>query len=288
MTFVGKILVIVILAFSLFFLALSTVVFTASTNWKQAHDNISQQRQQVQGELTAAQQTLAAREAELEQQKAARATQIAALDQEKTRLESLIQDLQADTTEVLGKFEKEQQIAQTAVAEARARAEETDVLRERFQAVQKQANDLKGQQTELNERIRILERQVQVAQQNNRDLRENVADYRNFLESRGLPSDPAQIRVVTGGAVAPPDIEGKVTRVTTRGDVVEINIGSDDGVVSGQNYFIFRTGDASEYVGKITILQTEPEKSAARFTEPYLGRRIREDDNVAAKIQPRS
>ena len=33
MTFVGKILVIVIMAFSLLFLALSTVVFTTSKNW---------------------------------------------------------------------------------------------------------------------------------------------------------------------------------------------------------------------------------------------------------------
>ena len=33
MTFVGKILVIVIMAFSLLFLALSTVVFTTSRNW---------------------------------------------------------------------------------------------------------------------------------------------------------------------------------------------------------------------------------------------------------------
>ena len=33
MTFVGKILVIVIMAFSLLFLGLSTVVFTTSKNW---------------------------------------------------------------------------------------------------------------------------------------------------------------------------------------------------------------------------------------------------------------
>jgi len=36
MTFVGKILVIVIMAFSLMFLGISTVVFTTATNWKAA------------------------------------------------------------------------------------------------------------------------------------------------------------------------------------------------------------------------------------------------------------
>src|SRR3954447_5298252 len=36
MTFVGKILVIVIMAFALLFLGISTVVFTTHTNWKEA------------------------------------------------------------------------------------------------------------------------------------------------------------------------------------------------------------------------------------------------------------
>ena len=35
MTFVGKILVIVIMVFALFFLAVSTVVFSTATNWKE-------------------------------------------------------------------------------------------------------------------------------------------------------------------------------------------------------------------------------------------------------------
>ena len=35
MTFVGKILVIVIMAFSLLFLGISTVVFSTATNWKE-------------------------------------------------------------------------------------------------------------------------------------------------------------------------------------------------------------------------------------------------------------
>ena len=36
MTFVGKILVIVIMAFALLFLGISTVVFSTHTNWKTA------------------------------------------------------------------------------------------------------------------------------------------------------------------------------------------------------------------------------------------------------------
>ena len=38
MTFVGRIFVIVIMAFSLLFLGISTVVFTTAKNWKNATD----------------------------------------------------------------------------------------------------------------------------------------------------------------------------------------------------------------------------------------------------------
>src|SRR5947209_1665785 len=44
MTFVGKILVIVIMAFALLFLGISTVVFTTHTNWKEAVDKTWKRR----------------------------------------------------------------------------------------------------------------------------------------------------------------------------------------------------------------------------------------------------
>ena len=52
MTFVGKILVIVIMAFSLLFLALSTVVFTTSRNWmvatKKEQEEVDKLKKKIQ------------------------------------------------------------------------------------------------------------------------------------------------------------------------------------------------------------------------------------------------
>src|SRR3954447_8130826 len=42
MTYVGKILVMVIMAFALLFLGVSTVVFTTATNWKKETENVKQ------------------------------------------------------------------------------------------------------------------------------------------------------------------------------------------------------------------------------------------------------
>lgn len=286
MTFVGKILVIVILAFALFFLALSTVVFTASNNWQADYTNVDGQLKEVQGKLQTANNDLAAQKAASDAEVADRDARISALDAQSTGLTNEIQTLQTDLTSLKTQVEEAQRTTQTQVQLAASATQEATQLRGQFQAAQKVANDYAAQQSELNAKIFELERQLNTATQNNTDLRNSLADYQNYLESKGLPSDATQVRQAAQGVIVSPDIEGKVLRVSN--DLLEISIGSDDGVVTGQEYSIFRTGESPQYIGKIKVTLTEPDKAVARVTEPYLGRKVMEGDNVAAKIQPRS
>jgi len=288
MTFVGKILVIVILAFSLFFLALSTVVMTASTNWRQEYETLEAKNQDLQQQVEDANNQLATREAELKQQIEAREDEIQTLQGQVTSLNNEIESLEQETTSLRAQVESSQQTSQTLAQEAEARAQEAEDLREQFLAAQQQANDYAQQQTELNEQIFQLERQLATAQSNNEDLRNALADYQTFLESRGLPSDRTQVRMAAGEAVVSPDIEGRVLRIGQRNELVEISVGSDDGVVKGQTYFVYRAGDNPQYIGEIRITQTEPDKAVAQVINRYLGRKVREGDDVAAQIRPRS
>lgn len=286
MTFVGKILVIVILAFALFFLALSTVVFTASTNWREAYGEVTAKRDQMQQQLTTAQNDLAAQKTALEKEIADRDSRITSLDAQSTSLSNQIEGLQTDITSLRTQVEVEQRTAQTQVQIAQATTTEAQQLREQFQAAQKVANDYAARQTELDEQIFLLERQLNTATQNNEDLRNALADYQNYLESRGLPSDPEQVRLAAQGTLVSPDIEGRVLRIAD--DYLEVSIGSDDGVKTGQEYFVFRTGDSPQYIGKIRITLTEADKAVGRLIFSNLGRKVMEGDNVAGKIQPRS
>ncbi|WP_169972869.1 hypothetical protein [Tautonia rosea] len=286
MTFVGKILVIVILAFALFFLALSTVVFTASTNWREAHEAVTKKRTELQQQLTTAQNDLAAQKTSLEKEIADREARVTSLQAQNTSLSNQIDGLQTDITSLRTQVEEAQRTTQTQVQLAQATTAEAQQLREQFQAAQKVANDYAARQTELDEQIFLLERQLGTAAQNNEDLRNALADYQNYLESRGLPSDPEQVRLAAQGTLVSPDIEGRVLRVAN--DYLEISIGSDDGVKTGQEYFVFRTGDSPQYIGKIRITLTEADKAVGRLVFSNLGRKVTEGDSVAGKIQPRS
>ena len=88
--------------------------------------------------------------------------------------------------------------------------------------------------------------------------------------------------MIAGGSNVSPDIEGQVLRVEPRGELVEISIGSDDGVVAGQEYSIYRIGDTAMYIGKIQITLAEADTAVARVIESYLGRKVKEGDDVSS------
>lgn len=289
MTFVGKILVIVILAFSLFFLGLSVVVFTASTNWKEAYATKNAEVTKLAGDIAAAKQAVEAANTSLDAEKQRALGEIDAQKKIAADLEVQINDLQTQASALKTQLETAQRSTEVSGKEAQDLAAETAVIREALQAAQRQANDFKAQQTQLRENITVLERQLAAAEQNNKDLRNNLAITNNFLSSRGLPTDVDQIKLATGDAIASPDIEGQVLEVDPRNERIVVSIGSDDGVVVGQEYFIYRTTETtSEFVGKVRIAGTEPDRAVGRVVSRYLGRKVVEGDNVAGQIQPRS
>ncbi|MBL9094072.1 MAG: hypothetical protein JNL96_22835 [Planctomycetaceae bacterium] len=92
----------------------------------------------------------------------------------------------------------------------------------------------------------------------------------------------------TSGAVADaaaPKLEGIVRAATN--DLVEISLGSDDGVARGQTMYVYRPGAtaaATKLIGRIEILQTTADVSVGRILEDYRKGIIEKDDRVATRF----
>jgi len=282
MTYVGKILVLVIMAFALIFLGISTVVFTTSKNWQTATqaekkkvDELKKKVSETQAvvdaakqELAAAQQTAAAQVQQLE-------NQIRALEDQNKRDSIQITDSRAQLVTA-------QQNAKTSLDEVEAKRQETTLLRQQKSVVEKQANEFKLRQAELNDNIRELQRMLDTATKNNKDLREAVAKYTTLLQKNGLSTDISQIK----GLETPPPVEGLVQRVDPTGRRIEMSIGSNDGLVPGHELFIVRTKPRSEYIGKVSIISTDPNQAVARLIgKTYQGKHIKEGDIVSSTIK---
>lgn len=286
MTFVGKILVIVIMAFSLLFLGLSTVVFTTHANWREAIektwkpkvDTLTKQNNELNAQISNF-------KTDLEKAKAEHAQQTQVNTDRITKLEEEIKQRQQELRGLQGEVEGAQQTAQTSLTQAEANRKEAERLRNERSEIEQVANKYKIQQTELNDRIRELERMNKTLDDNTKDLRDKVARYSTLLRRNGLSDDIRNIK----GIESPPLVEGQVAKVDSTNRRVEITIGSDDGLVAGHELYLYRTKPRPEYLGKIQIITVDPDQAVGKVIGTIIqGKKIQEGDIVSSTIRPRS
>jgi uncharacterized protein YlxW (UPF0749 family) len=284
MTQVGKILVLVIMAFSLIFLGISAMVFATSKNWKDATSKKDQEVKKVKGELANEQAKLAEAKKNLEDAQASAQAATKALEGRIRALEDTNKRDLAQIEQVRKDLAVATQTAQSSMEEVDARRKETTLLRDQKGAVEKQANEYQLRQADLNDKIRELERLLDTATRNNKDLLERTAKYSTLLQQHGLSTDIAQIK----GLEAPPPVSGEITKVDPTNKRMEISIGSDDGLVIGHELFVYRTKPRAEYLGRGQIIAVEPDQAVLRVLGTTVqGKKIKEGDVVSSTINPR-
>jgi len=135
---------------------------------------------------------------------------------------------------------------------------------------------------------RIIELTNQLAQ-----LGADVAKLRNAQNA--IISENAKFRTILTAhqidvnapiANTPPKVDGYVKATTTDG-LVEISLGSDDGLTRGHTLEVFRPGPtagATKYLGRIEILQTKADVSVGKVIPQFRRGNIEKDDRVATRF----
>jgi vacuolar-type H+-ATPase subunit I/STV1 len=280
MTFVGKILVILIMVFSILFLGVSTVVFTTATNWKEKSRTIDEAKKKVDGQLRDALAKAATADAQLKAAKDEHAKQILERDNRYAELDKQVKDAENEMSLARSQLEVAQKNAQVSLAEATARKGEIDVLNETLAKAQKQANEFNSQNIQLTDDIRVLERQKTTAEQNAKDLRSFNGRAIAYLRLKGIPLE--NIDKMDPNSVPPP-VEGKVKELNATRRSMEITIGSDDGLAVGQELYVFRIQPRAEYIGKVKIVSVEPDRAVADVIGNTVnGKKVQEGDIVSS------
>ncbi len=282
MTFVGKILVILIMALSLVFLGVSVVAFTTATNWKTETAKQQDEVKKLQSQLATAKAVdldVQTKYAEAQKEHGAATknheNQIAALKVDNEKGQNEITQARTALTDA-------QASAKLSLEETAAKATDVAKLREQLTAVTEQSNKFKIQQTDLNNEILNLRRMLDVAERNTKSLRETAAKFARVLTDKGLSTD---IRLVQAGEL-PANVEGKVLKIDTTNRRMEISIGSDDGLSVGQELYLYRTTPTAEYLGKVKISLVEPDQAVATIIGNTVnGKKIKEGDDVASTIR---
>jgi len=122
-----------------------------------------------------------------------------------------------------------------------------------------------------------LQGQYQNSKEKQQQLTEQVAGMTSVMNAEGI--DPS-----TDPSGVVPTVDGFVTQIR-RADgaqLVELTIGSDDGLKAGNTVEVYR---GTRYLGRVEILRTSPDKAVGRVDRRFQQGQIQEGDRVATRLR---
>src|SRR5262245_26695612 len=291
MQFVGKILVVLQLILSVLFMAFAGVLYSTQMKWRdealkqkdlvtkvtKEREDARSDKDRVTTEMTAKVNAADKKRAEVEGDNTTLKAEVARLKKE------LADATIAQTTS------GEQ--AQIAGAEAQARNEESGNLRLLLTDMQKARDEDFATRSKLEDQVRSLQLDFDTATKKNRELLARNSLYQQALEVAGISADPSEL---AGRASPAPRVEGiveeiKPARRQGASELVEISLGSDQGLKKGHEMTVYRTGlnkpgQRPKFLAKIVIVNTTPDKAVGEVIESTRNGVIQKGDNVTTKL----
>lgn len=283
MNLVGKIFIVLIFVMALCWMMASVSVYATHQNWRDLVENdqngLRKQVEDKKNDNQELQDKLDKETAELAAEKAARRQALAKLETEKAELERQ-RDEQDKRLAALVQSETDAlaQLKATQEAEAALRAEVVGLKEEirQAQADRDKHFDTAAKLTDqlhqaANEYLSLKNRMV--------TLTADLAKAVEVLRKHDLVPEPT---VYSG---IPPTVDGVVLEVGANG-LIEVSIGSDDGLMKGHQLEIVRQGDgASVWLGRVEVTETSPDKAVCKVLPEFLQRPIQRDDRVTTKLK---
>lgn len=273
MNLIGKILVTLIFVMSLVYLGFATTVYSTHQNWKDKATKfkgeitkVEQQKNDIQIKLDAEVKKLAAERDQAQ-------TMLGAAQKARDDLAKEIESKAAELAKLETDLRERTAAAATANQNLAAADEKVGKLRQDIVDVRKQRDDNFKLATQLQDEKNALDADKKRLDVVNAKLAEQVAKAKLVLDRNGLS-------IETNVDGIPPKVDGVVLAVAD--NLVEMSIGSDDGIARGHELNVSR---ASKFVSRVKVISTTPDRAVGQVMTEYQKGRIEKDDRVATRIQ---
>ncbi len=292
MNLVGKILTVFILVMSIFFCAFAVAVYATHKSWREVvmrpRDQVASGKPaglmfQLEDERKRSEDLQARKdilEARLTAERDAQVQALTKLNAEFVTMEKELNQLQQERDGI----DQERRDALSGLENAE----------KRLAALRR---EVEGDQDNLGLRKRIAQAQKDREQYFNEMVRLADEKYNAINELKRLRDHQQVLRLDLDNALAvlrkkglkpvpqlyadqPPEVDSKVLATTSKG-LVEINIGSDDGLLEGHKLEVYRS---TGYVGRIEVVETQFDTAVCQVVPGYLKSRIQKDDLVTSRF----
>jgi predicted nucleic acid-binding Zn-ribbon protein len=289
MNLVGKIFIVLIFVMSLVWMSFSLAVYSTHQNWKdlvKGEGGLEQQLQQAQERVTELKDREAKLQSDLDTEKTARRMTVTKLEAENRDLKNQrvqqerdLADLVQERDDALAALKATQEAERALRDEIMGDGQEVVGLREQVRLARAERDKQFDEAVKTQEALHQALFQLQTLRDRAATLTADLADARKVLDKHGLKPIPALYEDI------PYPVEGLIAEVGSDGKMIEINIGSDDGLMSGHKLEVYRVGDVTTYLGRVEVTQTEPDKAVCKVLPEFLQRPLQRGDRVTAKLQ---
>ena len=275
---VGKILIVLQLVFSLCFMCFAGAAYTFHEGWKKKADTL-------QSKLGNTEQQLSEQQSQRQQESDNLKGELTAMTTRAQMAEAKVTGIETSLTQALGNLanaeqQRDRHLADLAIAQPRI-AETTDARSENLRLNDRVVDGISVRRTLEDD---LLDRQGRIDEAVQRELQmvEELARLRGLLRTNKIdPNDaivgpvPAPVEKITGVVTAAKKNESRSA------ELVEISIGSDDGIAKGMRLIVYR---GAKYICEIEITEIYPDLSVGRVIESTRNGNIEREDNVTTKL----
>ncbi|GAB4128460.1 hypothetical protein [Thermopirellula anaerolimosa] len=289
MNLVGKIFVVLIFVMSLVFMSFAIMVYSAHINWREVVENSTatpdkplglklqvQNARQENDRLKAELDELTKR---LDSEIAAKRAQLAKLEAERDDLKRELDQRMQELTALTQQEREAVAAMQAAHQTLAARTNEVNTLRADLQQAQQDRHDSLIRLVSRTDELHQTANELRTLKDQSTVLAQDLAKAREVLAKFNLKGEP--------GAYLdqPPQVEG-VVLAAPGNNLVEISLGSDDGLAKGHRLEVFRlAGGEGKYLGRVEVIRTEPDRAVCQIVPEYNRGPIQQGDRVASKLE---
>jgi len=274
MNLIGKIFVLLVFVMSLVFMSFAIAVYGTHQNWKKAATDVEVKRKAAVADLQKAQEEKAALDTEIQKERAAVRQTLGKLETERNELQVVRDELTKQRDALMVKDKEAVAALDTAQQNLAKLTNEVEGLRGEIRDAQGQRDKHFSRVVEVTDQLHQTQGELKRIEERRLQLASQVAAQGQVLNAHGLSKDTP----VDG---LPPQVRGKVLAVN-RDNMVEISLGSDDGLRTGHTVEVFR---GSKYLGRVEVLQAAPDRSVGKVLPGFKKGAIQKDDDVATRFK---
>lgn len=282
MTLVGKIFTVLIFVMSICFMTASVMVFATHKNWKDYATAVTPVNGKVGLEKQLADLKILEQQLKDELERLKRR-----LEEERVARRAVVGSLYARTvkaeTELAAKQrEYDDMIAALTVAteatkltQMRLVALETEIkgTRDTLRDTRADLDDKFNKVVELNDQLnQAMALRTNLGERNNQ-FAQQITRMKLVMNMHGIDESTPVAHLV-------PKVTGVVLAVNAS-DLIEVSIGSDDGLKPGHVMQVYR---GNQYLGQITIRSTGPDRAVGQIDKTLQRGKIQKGDNVTSKL----